>query len=150
MQTTEALKAAVEELSQKSGHKFLISEQPVPGTSLFVVHTDHHPFRPEYTVSSGILGFRVPSNFPDAGPEDSFFIAPTTVKLRAPDPVRQSTDLNRVGAVAGFVAASSLRDLQVLVFSWHLWDRRPWNRRTNTLFDHYTHSIRRFEQPEHD
>lgn len=150
MQPTEIVKAAVEELSQKSGHKFLISEQLVPSTSLFVVHTTDHPYRPEYTVPSGVLGFRIPSNFPDAGPEDSFFIAPATTKLRAPDPIRNSIDVNRAGAVAGFVAGSALGDIQVLVFSWHLWDKRAWSRRTNTLVDHYTHSIRRFEQPEHD
>ena len=147
---TEILKTAVEELSQRSGHKFLISEELVPGTSLFVVHTHNHPFRPDYTVPSSVLGFRVPSNFPDAAPEDSFFIAPTTIKLQVADPVRKSIDIPRAGAVVGHVVGSVLGQTSVLVFSWHLWDRRQWNRRTNTLIDHYTHSIRRFEQPEHD
>jgi len=44
-----------------------------------------HPFRPDYTVTNGVLGFRAPSNFPDAAPEDSFFIMPITVKLVKPD-----------------------------------------------------------------
>jgi hypothetical protein len=150
VQPGETLKMAVDELSQKSGCQFLISEEPVPGTSVYVVHTSDHPFRPEYTVQSGILGFRVPSNFPDASPEDAFFIAPATVKLQQPDASRNSIDINRAGVVAGYVNGSALGEISVLVFSWHLWDRRPWNRRINTLVDHYTHSIRRFEMPEHD
>src|SRR5271169_2305923 len=92
---SEELLKAVTELAERSGRTFEISPQPVPGTSVFVVHTNDHEFRPEYTVTSGVFGFRVPSNFPGAGPEDNFFILPAETKLRAPDVVRNSVDVNR-------------------------------------------------------
>jgi len=149
-QPSDLLLQAVRELSAKSGHDFQSSMEVVPNTSLFVVHAKEHEFRAEYTVSSGVLGFRVPSNYPDASPEDSFFIVPVDVKLRQPDAVRQSVDLNRAGRAEGLVVGSALGNAPVLLFSWHLWDRSPWDRRKHTLFDHYTHCIRRFELPEHD
>jgi hypothetical protein len=150
VQPSELLLLAVEELSEKSGHRFHISPSPVCNTNLYVVHTEDHPFRPEYTFPLGVLGFRVPFNFPDAAPEDSFFVAPAETQLREPDVVRRSTDLNRAGRADQFVTGSLLGNIPVLVFSWHLWDRMQWNRRKNTLMDHYTHCIRRFEQAEHD
>ena len=109
-----------------------------------------HPFRSEYTVPFGALGFRAPFNFPDAAPEDSFFIAPSEIKLIETDATRDSGDIHRAGRVDNYVAGSSLGNIPVLIFSWHLWDRVPWNRRKNTLFDHYAHCVRRFDQPEHD
>ena len=150
MPASEELVKAVADLGEKSGHIFQISPEVVPGTNLFVVHTVDHTFRPEYNVTKGVLGFRVPSNFPDAAPEDSFFILPDTVKLVIPDPTRKSIDLNRASRADNFVLQSELGAAPVLLFSWHLWDRALWNRRIHTLVDHYNHCIRRFEQPEHD
>ena len=150
MEPSSELKDAVRELSEQSGHPFSISPRPVTGTSLFVIHTDNQPFRPGYTMPSGVFGFRVPFNFPDAGPEDSFFIGPVEIKLRSPDPVRCSIELHRASKVEGFVAESALGNVPVLIFSWHLWNKTPWNRRKHKLLDHYTHCIRRFELPEHD
>lgn len=150
MQLPNELLHAVDELSERSGHKFEISPEPVPGTSLFVVHTSDHEFRQEYTATSGVLGFRVPNNLPDAGPEDSFFILPIDIKLRTPDPVRNSIDVNRAGRADNFVVGSALGQQPVLLFSWHIWNKSAWNRRTHTLLDHYAHCVRRFEQPEHD
>jgi hypothetical protein len=145
---SEELLGAVQALSEKSGHSFQISNNPVPGTNLFVVHTSDHPFRPEYSIQRGVLGFRVPPNVPDAAPEDSFFIAPADVRLLTPDTVRNSLELNRAARTENFVAGSTLGNIPVLMFSWHIWDRVPWNRRTHTLIDHYAHCVRRFEQPE--
>lgn len=150
MQPSELLLQAVTDLSARSGHTFHISPEPVPGTSLFVVHTDHHEFRPEYTITSGVLGFRIPSTFPDAAPEDSFFITAVDAKLRVADRIRNSIDLHRAGRADGHVLGSALGNVPVLIFSWHLWNTVPWNRRKHTLFDHYTHCIRRFEMAEHD
>ena len=148
VQPSDELLEAVRQLSEKSGHPFQISPEPVPGTSLFVVHTPDHGFRPEYTVTRGVFGFRAPFNFPDAAPEDSFFIIPADTKLVRPDPVRNTVDLNRASRAENFVTGSILGNAAVLLFSWHLWDRVPWNRRTHTLVDHYAHCIRRFEQVE--
>lgn len=148
MPPSEELLRAVQTLSEKSGYFFQISGETVPGTNVFVVHTLDHPFRPEYTVPRGVLGFRVPFNFPDAAPEDSFFIAPADVKLVSADAVRNSIDLNRAGRTENFVSGSALGSIPVLVFSWHLWDRMAWNRRTHTLVDHHAHCVRRFGQPE--
>jgi hypothetical protein len=145
---SETIVRAVDELRERSGYSFQISPCPVPGTSLFVVHTDDHPFRAEFTINRGTLGFRIPFNFPDAGPEDAFFIAPIEVKLAQPDRSRNSIDLNRASRVDNFVTGSALGNIPVLLFSWHLWNTLKWNRRTHTLVDHYTHCIRRFEQPE--
>lgn len=150
VQPSEILLQAVADLSARSGHAFHVSPQPVPRTNLFVVHTDHHDYRAEYTVTSGALGFRIPFNFPDAAPEDSFFITVVDTKLRTPDPVRNSVDLHRAGRADSFVTGSTLGNVPVLVFSWHLWNSVPWDRRKFTLFDHYTHCIRRFEMAEHD
>lgn len=148
MSASEELLRAVADLSERSGHAFEISPQVVPGTNLYVVHTNGHEFRPAYTVERGILGFRVPGSFPDAGPEDSFFIAPADTKLRGADAVRNSIDLNRAGRAEGYVAGSVFGNMPVLVFSWHLWNAVPWNRHKHTLMDHYTHCIRRFEMAE--
>lgn len=150
MPPSEDLLKAVQTLGERSGYVFQISPDVVSGTNLFVVHTAEHPFRSDYTVPGGVFGFRVPANFPDAAPEDSFFILPTTVKLVRPDPVRNVIDLNRASIADGLVVGSALGRVPVLMFSWHLWDRVPWNRRIHTLVDHYNHCIRRFEQPEHD
>jgi hypothetical protein len=147
---SEDLLKAVADLGERSGYVFQISPEVVPGTNLFVVHTEDHPFRREYTVTSGVLGFRVPSNFPDAAPEDSFFITPITIRLVKPDASRNSIDLNRASRADNLVLRSALDAAPVLLFSWHLWDRAPWNRRVHTLVDHYNHCIRRFEHPEHD
>jgi hypothetical protein len=147
---SDLLLQAVAELSARSGHVFQISPEPVPGTSLFVVHTADHEYRPEYTITSGALGFRVPFNFPDAAPEDCFFLTAIDVKLKVPDPVRRSIELNRAGRADGYVAGSILGNVPVLIFSWHLWNAVPWNRRQHTLIDHYAHCIRRFDMPEHD
>jgi hypothetical protein len=148
VQPSEELLKAIEKLSEKSGYPFQISPEPVPGTSLFVVHTPDHGFRPEYTVTRGVLGFRAPFNFPDAAPEDSFFVIPVDIKLLSPDPVRNSIDVNRASRTENFVTGSALGNVPVLLFSWHLWDRVPWNRRAHTLVDHYSHCIRRFEHAE--
>ena len=148
MPASEELLGALADLSERSGRRFEISPQTVPGTNLYVVHTNDHEFRPDYTVGQGVLGFRVPSNFPDAGPEDSFFIAPAEIKLRVPEPARNSIELNRVGRVDGYAAGSTLGNTPVLVFSWHLWNTVPWNRHKHTLMDHYSHCIRRFEMAE--
>lgn len=150
LQPSDLLLQAVTELSARSGHEFYISPEPVPGTSLFVVHTNSHEYRPEYTISSGALGFRVPFNFPDAAPEDCFFITAIDTRLRTPDPLRKSMDLNRAGRSDGFVNGSTLGNVPVLVFSWHLWNTVRWERRKHTLLDHYTHCVRRFDMPEHD
>ncbi len=147
---SDLLVRAVAELSARSGHTFQISPEPVPGTNLFVAHTDNHEYRPEYTITSGPLGFSVPFNFPDAAPEDSFFITAVNAKLKIADPLRNSTDLNRAGRSDGYVTGSLLGNVSVLIFSWHLWNTVPWDRRKHTLFDHYTHCIRRFDVPEHD
>src|ERR1700691_2804129 len=88
VQPSDELLAAIKQLSAKSGHPFQISTEPVPGTSLFVVHTPDHAFRAEYTVTRGVLGFRAPFNFPDAAPEGAFFVIPVDIKLLKPDPVR--------------------------------------------------------------
>jgi hypothetical protein len=147
---SDQLVQAVAELSARSGYTFQISPEPVAGTSLFVVHAENHEYRPEYTISSGGLGFRVPFNFPDAAPEDCFFITAVSAKLKIADPVRKTIDLNRSGRSDGYVTGSVLGNVPVLVFSWHLWNTVPWDRRKHKLFDHYTHCIRRFDQPEHD
>ena len=148
MPPSEELARAVADLSERSGHAFQISPQVVPGTNLYVVHTHDHEFRTSYTVERGVLGFRVPATFPDAGPEDSFFIGPADTKLRIADSVRKSIDLNRAGRAEGHVAGSALGNAPVLVFSWHLWNTVPWNRKKHTLMDHYTHCIRRFDMAE--
>lgn len=146
----ELIREAVENLSSVSGYSFRVTEKPVVGTTLYVVYASDHHFRPLYTVTSGVLGFRVPENYPDACPEDSFFIQPTDIKLNAADPVRNSIDINRAGVAPDFLSGSGLSPSSALVFSWHLWNRRPWNRNLHSLVDHYTHCVRRFESPEHD
>jgi hypothetical protein len=141
---------AVAELSNKSGHEFRISESPVEGTDMFVVYAVDHPLSAQYTVASGIFGFRVPRQFPNAGPEDSFFIQPHDVKLKQADPARNSTDVHRASSVPDFLKGTELGGSPGLAFSWHLWNTVPWNRNKHTLVDHYGHCVRRFEKPEHD
>lgn len=149
MGVPSVLAEAVASLSVASGYPFTVSEDVVSGTQLYVVYTESHAFPDRYTIRKGALGFRVPSNYRDASPEDTFFVAPPTIKLVVPDPVRSSVDLNRASPTDGFLPPSVLGGGRVLVFSWHLWDRSPWRPRTHTLLDHYTHCLRRFEQPEH-
>ncbi len=151
MAAPATLSDAVDRLSEASGYKFRISDDVVPGTQLYVVYTESHDFPDRYDVRVGGLGFRVPANLPDASPEDCFFIAPTTIKLSAPDPVRNSVDLNRAAVQPNYVPKDVLGGGPVLVFSWHLWDKpnTPWRPRTHTLVDHYAGCLMRFEQPEH-
>jgi len=78
VQPSEELLKAVETLSEKSGFPFQISPEPVPGTSLFVVHTPDHGLSPGIHGHESVLGFRAPFNFPDAAPEDSFLSFPST------------------------------------------------------------------------
>jgi hypothetical protein len=144
------LRSAVAALSQQTGLVFVVSDRPVPGTNLYVVYAANHPFSSQYNQEKGTLGFRVPGNFPDAGPEDSFFIMPESVKLKEADPVRQSTDINRASPDPNHLQTTIPVEGVALVFSWHLWNKKEWNRRKHALIDHYTHSLRRFEQPEHD
>lgn len=148
MGTPSTLAEAVQRLSEASGYEFRVTEDPVPGTQLYVVYTEEHELPERYTVRRGALGFRVPATYPDASPEDNFFITPETIKLVSPDALRQSTELNRASPSPGVVPPSVLGGATVLVFSWHIWDRSAWRPRTHTLVDHYTHCLRRFEQPE--
>lgn len=150
MPPSDLLRNAVDDLTKRSGYEFHITEKTVAGTELYVVYTKLHPFSEAYDVQSGLLGFRVPAIFPEACPEDAFFIRPATVHLLKPDTLRNSTMLNRASSTPNVTTGTELGDEQVLMFSWHLWNRSPWNRKSNTLFDQYSHSIRRFEQPEHD
>jgi hypothetical protein len=142
---------AVAELTRVAGEEFLVTDEPVEGTKLYAVYASAHPLSGRFTVQRGMLGFRVPETYPDAHPEDSFFIRPHDIKLREADPVRGSRDVHRAG-VSGpdYLRGTSLGIDPVLAFSWHLWDRVAWNRNKHTLTDHYTHCLRRFEQPEHD
>ncbi len=144
------VRAAVAELSERTGLRFTVSSVPVGGTELFVVWAAEHPLPDRYTASSGILGFRVPRNFPDAAPEDCFFLRPQDLKLKTNDPVRLSPDINRASVSQDFCTGTELDGGGVLVFSWHIWNKVPWNRRKHTLIDHYTHCVRRFDEPEHD
>lgn len=150
MAAPEEILAAAADLSERSGLRFLVSDRPVHGTQLYVVYAPEHPLPDRYTATAGTVGFRVPHNFPDAHPEDSFFIQPAEIKLKIADGVRNSIDIHRAGVTADYVKGTELNGALALVFSWHIWDRRPWNRKKHNLFDHYTHSLRRFEQPEHD
>lgn len=149
MPASDALKAAVTDLRSVTGLDWRLSEEPVPGTSLHVVYVEGHEMPARYDNSTATLGFRVPATFPDAGPEDAFFLAPATLRLREDEPARGSKDINRAGAAAGHCNGVLAGNPTCLVFSWHLWDRVPWDRRKNTLIDHYTHCLRRFDQPEH-
>jgi hypothetical protein len=144
------LKVAVAELAQVTGIAFSISAEVVTGTQLYVVYSLAHPLPDRYSAESGTFGFRVPTNFPDANPEDSFFVVAPSLKLREPDPVRNNIDIHRASQSSDFFKGTELDGQLALVFSWHLWDRSSWNRRKHTLLDHYTHCVRRFDQPEHD
>src|SRR5262249_5651896 len=93
----DELLGAVAELSEKSGHRFLVSQRPVEGTRLDAAYALDHSLPSYYPVDKGTLGFRLPDNFPDAQPEDSFFIQPPDVKLKVADTVRNSMDINRAG-----------------------------------------------------
>lgn len=143
----EELAAAVQSLSDRSGYEFKLSDGVVEGTSnLYLVWTEAHPLPGRYSAQEGLLGFRVPGNFPDAAPEDHFFVTPSDLALREPDPVRGATTLYR--ANANNEMTKGVLNVPVVVFSWHIWDRDPWNRRKHTLFDHYTNALKRFEIPE--
>lgn len=151
MPAPDRVLSAVADLSKSSGEAFEVSDVPVTGTRLYVVFARNHRFTDRYTREKGVLGFRVPDNYPDAQPEDSFFILPADIKLKVADPVRNSCDLHRAGASGPeYLGGTGLAGESALVFSWHLWDRSPWNRNKHSLIDHYHHSLRRFEQPEHD
>jgi len=145
----EEIETAVAALSESSGLEFRVTDVPVIGTNLYVVYARNHPLPEKYTVSSATLGFRVPGNFPDAGPEDSFFLQPDDIRLKEDDPVTHTRNLNRASSNQDFVRGTELEGA-ALVFSWHLWEKRPWSRSKNTLIDHYAHCVRRFDQPEHD
>lgn len=147
----EWLATQVEELTRRSGITFNLTSGPVPGTALYVVWADEHPLPARYNLDKATLGFRVPVNCPDAAPEDQFFIRPVTVRLREPDPVRKATELNRAAANNSILGGQVPGDPNVLVFSWHIWNNKPWSRTKHTLFDHYAHCLRRLEDvPEHD
>lgn len=150
MPVSEALRQAVEDLRARTGLDFQISDACVTGTSMHVVYVHNHDLPEQYTNSTGTLGFRVPANFPDTQPEDSFFLIPSNLQLREVEPKRNSAAINRAGVANDLVKDILPDNPSCLVFSWHLWDRVPWDRRKHTLVDHYTHCARRFEQPEHD
>ncbi len=150
MDISNDLKEAIVELSRKSGYEFKITNETVQGTNLHIVYTTNHRFPEMYTAKDGVFGFRVPTTFPDAGPEDCFFIQSPDVKLSTPDTVRNSIDINRAGVTPEYLRGTELGDRPALVFSWHLWNQKPWDRFKHTLLDHYSHCLRRFDQPEHD
>jgi hypothetical protein len=140
---------AVTELGNKSGQAFLITENPVIGTELYVVYVRDFKLPPKYSPDIATFGFRVPTQFPNACPEDSFFLIPCDVSLSLPNPERGSTDINRARKTEKVTSGTELGDGAVLLFSWHLWDRVPWDRSKHQLIDHYEHCLRRFDQPEH-
>lgn len=144
------LKEAVAELAKASGIQFQISDNVVTGTELHVVYATEHPLPDRYTAESATFGFRVPRNFPDAGPEDSFFLEGTGLTLKVADPKRNSTDIHRASGTVEILRGTELDGRTALVFSWHVWEKSAWNRRKHTLIDHYNHCIRRFEEAEHD
>lgn len=150
MPPTDLLRAAVADLSARSGLPFTISEQPVTGTQLFVVYTDKFEFPQRYTVDLGTLGFRAPYNFPDAPPEDVFFVLPASIRLKEKDEKRSQDTLHRANEDVNFLRGAIDPAPAALVFSWHLFDRTRYDRRRFTLYDYYRHCERRFEQPEHD
>ena len=128
-----------------------MTEQVVTGTAMHVVYANDHSIPERYTRRVVTIGFRVPSNFPEAAPEDCFFIQPSDVKLCSPDTERKSCDLNRASVnESDFLKGTDLVSLSALVFSWHLWNKKAWDRRSHTLVDHYRHCLRRFEFQEHD
>jgi hypothetical protein len=128
----------------------MVTEHSVDGTELHVLYVAEHSLPAKYSRSHGLFGFRAPAIFPMGCPEDSFFLAPDDLQLVTADPVRNSHDLNRAGKAAGMLKGTELGDISVLVFSWHLWNKVPWDRNKHTLLDHYRHCLRRLEQPEHD
>ena len=151
MPAPEELKTAVAALSKLVGVEFAVTDDVVAGTQLYVVYSLEHELPDRYNQPTGVLGFRVPSNYPDVSPEDVFFLQTAEpLKLGAPDAIRNSADLHRASVNGDFLTGTVLSNRPALVFSWHLWDRSPWNRRKHTLVDHYNHCLRRFEQPEHD
>lgn len=150
MQIPEEILKAVLKLSEDTGLVFEVLDVPVQGTNLYVVFVTNHPFPDRYTVSSGVLGFRVPNNFPNACPEDCFFIQPHDTKLREPDKTRNSTDIHRASKSDDFLKGTKFGNSSVLVFSWHIWNTLVWDRKKHSLSDHYFHCLRRFEVPEHD
>jgi hypothetical protein len=144
----EHLRAAVDELACDSGANFVIADAPIAGTELYLVYAPNHPLPSRYTFSQGILGFRIPASFPNGQPEDCFCLHPDSIKLSEPEPSRNSDTIHRAGIDPNF--AKGVLDGAVLVFSWHIWDRVPWDRKKHTLIDHYRHVLRRFEVPERD
>jgi hypothetical protein len=145
------IRSAVARLSLAAGLEFQVTDEMVSGTEMYVVYAEDHPLPDRYNQAVGTLGFRVPRNLPDGQPEDSFFvITQMPLKLATADPTRNSTDVHRASVTTEFFKGTSLDGRPALVFSWHLWDRFPWNRGKHTLVDHYTHCVRRFDQPEHD
>ena len=141
---------AVKALRSRTGEEFLLSENSVEGTELHVVYAKEHQLPERYSQTKGMFGFRVPLRFPNACPEDCFFLVPDTIKLVDEDPVRRSKDINRAGVTQNFLKGSGLDNVPVLVFSWHLWNKVSWDRNKHNLVDHYLHCLRRFEQEEHD
>ncbi|MDB6019628.1 MAG: Prokaryotic family [Pedosphaera sp.] len=139
---------AVAELARETEEPFRISDGVVLGTEMYLVTAANYQLPARYTRQVATLGFRVPSSFPDAGPEDSFFLWPADIKLTVADPIRNSNDINRAGVDPSI--AKGILDGAVLSFSWHLWNKVPWERRKHTLVDHYRHVLRRFEMQEHD
>ena len=150
MPAPKELVAAVEDLCAKTGEKFEVTEKVVDGTEMHVVYVRNHPLPSRYSSASATFGFRVPFRFPDACPEDTFFIFPHEIKLVEEDPIRKSKDIHRAGKADNVLKGTELADVPVLIFSWHLWNKVPWDRNKHTLVDHYQHCLRRFEQPEHD
>ncbi len=150
MPVPEALAAAIEALRTTTGENFQVTERPVDGTEMHVVYLRNHTLPTHYSSRNGLFGFRVPARFPDACPEDCFFLVPWDIKLAEQDPVRKSTDPNRAGKAENLLKGTELDDVPVLMFSWHLWNTVPWDRNKHTLMDHYRHCLRRFDQSEHD
>jgi hypothetical protein len=142
------LRAAVDELTKDAGVNFVISDEPIAGTELYLVYATNHPLPSRYSVSHGTLGFRIPTSFPNGQPEDCFFVHPDSIQLSTSEPTRNSNTIHRTGSDPNF--AKGMLDGPVLVFSWHIWDRVPWDRKKHTLIDHYRHALRRFEAPERD
>ena len=151
MPVPEELKTAVASLSEATGIEFAVTDDVVPGTRLYVVYSPQHELPDRYNQATGVLGFRVPANYPDVSPEDAFFLQTAEpLKLASPEPSRRSTEIHRASMNGEVLKGTVLSDRAALVFSWHLWNHVRWDRRKHTLIDHYNHCLRRFEQSEHD
>jgi hypothetical protein len=145
---TEALRRAVDELREQTSLDWQLSDGVVAGTSLHVVYVKDHDMPGHYGAPTATLGFRVPTNCPDGQPEDAFFLLPANLELRETEPTRSSKAINRAASTPNVLQGVFPDNPNCLVFSWHLWNTVPWDRRKNTLLDHYGHCLRRFEQPE--